>query len=239
MHCRPDGTPFYVGKGTERRVRHFGPRNAYYKNIVAKYGTRNLLVGALECSSAEAAYELEAGLIKCLRRSGVALCNLTAGGDGGRSPAEETRKRLSEAAKKRGVSEACHAARVKAKTGVSPSAEQRAKQSAAMIGKKFTDEHRRNISIGAKKRGMLPATLEAAHAALRNRVQSEEEKTKRSEAFVKTMYARGLVRAVRVGGVEYPSIVLACKAIGSSPSAMVQALKRGGRTKGLVVEYVP
>jgi hypothetical protein len=179
IHCKPTGVPFYVGKGALRRAKYLGERNQHHQNIVAKYGKENILVGMLECSTPEIAYDLEAGIIKCLRRSGVDLCNLTAGGDGGRSPSEETRKRLSDAAKKRGVSEACHAARVIAKTGKALSDEQKKKQSETMKGIVFSEEHRRNISIGAKKRGMLFEVLAKAHAASRGRVQSSEERAKR------------------------------------------------------------
>jgi hypothetical protein len=161
IHCKPDGTPFYVGKGALRRAKYLGERNQHHKNIVAKYGSGSILKGMFECSTAAIAFELESGIIKCLRRAGIKLCNLTAGGDGGKSPSEETRKRMSEAGKKRGVSEACHAARVLAKTGKPISDEQKKKQSIAMTGKIFTDEHRKNISISAKKRGM-----QAAHAGL-------------------------------------------------------------------------
>lgn len=157
VHCKPDGTPFYVGKGAWRRVRYFGERNPHHRNVVAKYGRDNLLYGAMECSDDATAYALEAGLIKCLQRSGVQLVNRTAGGDGGRSPTPDTRQRLSEAAKKRGVSAACHAAKVAAKRGKPLSPEQRELLRQRALGRVFTEEHRRNISLSAKKRGMAAA----------------------------------------------------------------------------------
>jgi hypothetical protein len=160
IHCKPTGVPFYVGKGALRRAKYLGERNQHHQNIVAKYGSENILIGTMECSTPEIAYDLEAGIIKCLRRSGVELCNLTAGGDGGRSPSEETRKRLSEAAKKRGVSEACQLAKVAAKKGKVLSEEQKEKLRQKQLGRVFSEEHRKNISISAKKRGMV-----ACHAA--------------------------------------------------------------------------
>jgi len=196
IHCKPTGVPFYVGKGALRRAKYLGERNQHHQNIVAKYGAENILIGLLECSTPAIAYDLESGIIKCLRRSGVELCNLTAGGDGGRSPSEETRKRLSEAAKKRGVSEACHTARVIAKTGKALSEEQKKKQSEAMKGIVFSEEHRRNISIGAKKRGMSFEVLEKAHAASRGRVQSPEERAKRGLAIKNALAAK---KANKVG----------------------------------------
>lgn len=156
IHCKPDGTPFYVGKGALRRVKYFGERNPHHQNIVKKYGKENLLYGMLECSSANIALQLEQGIIKCLQRSGYSLCNLTAGGDGGRSPAPETRAKLSAAAKKRGVSEACQEAKIRAKKGRPISEEQKAKLKIALTGKVFSDLHRKNISESAKRRGISP-----------------------------------------------------------------------------------
>jgi hypothetical protein len=161
IHCKPDGTPFYVGKGAWRRVRYYGERNPHHKNVVAKYGKENLFYGALECSNDKTAYTLEQGLIKCLRRSDVSLVNRTDGGDGGRNPTPETRAKLSEAAKKRGVSAACHEAKVKAKKGKPLTAEHKELLRQRQKGKIFTEEHRKNISISAKKRGM-----DAARAGL-------------------------------------------------------------------------
>ena len=154
VHCKPDGTPFYVGKGTLRRAKYLGERNAYHKNITAKYGKTNILIGTMECSNEKTAFELEKGIIKCFKNMGISLTNFTDGGEGGTNPCEETRKRLSEAAKKRGVSKACQEAKVLAKKGKPLSVEQRLKQSEAMKGIKFTDEHRKNISDSAKKRGI-------------------------------------------------------------------------------------
>jgi hypothetical protein len=85
VHCRPDGTPFYVGKGSFKRsniILNKHLRNAYHQNIVKKHGKGSILVGRLECSSEEIAFELEKGLIKCLRNSGASLTNLTDGGEG-------------------------------------------------------------------------------------------------------------------------------------------------------------
>jgi hypothetical protein len=172
IHCKPDDTPFYVGKGAWRRVRYFGERNPHHKNIVTKYGAKNLSYGALECSDDETAYELERGLIKCLRRSGVSLVNRTEGGDGGRNPTPETKTRLSEAAKKRGVSAACYEARNAALKGKRLSQEHRELLRQRQTGRLFTEEHRRNISISAKKRGM-----EAAQKGLAAKRAREKEKT--------------------------------------------------------------
>lgn len=82
VHCRPDGSVFYVGKGTHKRMRLFAQRNKYHKNVVKKYGRDNILMGKLECSSNEIAFDLERGLIKCLKRMGANLTNMSDGGEG-------------------------------------------------------------------------------------------------------------------------------------------------------------
>jgi hypothetical protein len=154
IHCKPDGTPFYVGKGALRRVKRLGERNQHHTAVVEKYGRANILIGKLECSSDEIAFQLEKGIIKCFKYAGIKLCNYTAGGDGGLSPIPETRKKLSEAAKKRGISEACKKAKIEALKGKSLSEEHKELLRIRQTGKVFSEEHRKNISISAKKRGM-------------------------------------------------------------------------------------
>jgi hypothetical protein len=159
IHCKPNGTPFYVGKGALRRAKYLGERNPYHQSIVAKYGKENILIGMMECSNSSIAFELEKGLIKCLKASGAKLSNFTDGGEGGKNPTPETRKRLSDAAKKRGISDACKEAKVAALKGKKLSEEHKEKLKKAQTGKIFTEEHRRNISISAKKRGMEAARI--------------------------------------------------------------------------------
>lgn len=166
VHCKPNGTVFYVGKGALRRVKNLRERNPYHRRVVAKYGKSSILIGMMECSSEQIAFDLERGLIKCLKRQGVALVNCTDGGEGGSNPRPETRAKLSAAAKKRGVSEACRVASRAARKGQSLSEEQRQKQSEAMKGVVFTAEHRKSISISAKKRGISAATRAAQISAI-------------------------------------------------------------------------
>lgn len=83
VHCKPDGTPFYVGKGTVRRSNKLYGRNEHHTRTVEKYGKENILIGRMECSTDDIAFELERGIIKCLKRSGVELTNQTEGGLGG------------------------------------------------------------------------------------------------------------------------------------------------------------
>lgn len=152
IHCKPNGTPFYVGKGALRRAKYLGERNAHHKAIVNKYGRENILKGIIECTTDKIALELEVGIIKCLRRMGIKLANFTDGGEGTINPTPESRQRMSEAAKKRGVSEACKEAKIKALKGKPLTEEHKAKVAASLKGKIFTEEHKRNISISAKNR---------------------------------------------------------------------------------------
>lgn len=103
IHCKPDGTPFYVGKGVRTRYKNFTQRNERHKRIVNKYGKENILIGKIDCSSNDIALELEIGLIKCFRRMGVDLANLTDGGEGnvGWKCPESVRQAVAEANKRR------------------------------------------------------------------------------------------------------------------------------------------
>jgi len=83
IHFKPDGTPFYVGKGGGRRVASVNrPHNTRHTRTVHKYGAGSILIGSWECSSDDIAIQLEIGLIKRLRMAGVDLANNTNGGDG-------------------------------------------------------------------------------------------------------------------------------------------------------------
>lgn len=194
IHCKPDGTPFYVGKGALRRAKYFGERNDYHQAIVNKYGRKNILVGMWACSDHETAYELERGLIKRLRAMGTSLANFTAGGDGGKDPCPETRKRMSEAAKARGISEECRKASVSSRKGKPLSEKQKDKIRQRLLGKKFSEEHRLNISKSAKLRGMPQHVLEKAWSASRGRVRPKEERDKRAATLRATLAAKKRLR---------------------------------------------
>jgi hypothetical protein len=54
-------------------------------------------------------------------------------------------------------------------------------------GSVFSEEHRKNISASAKKRGVLRDTLEKAWAASRGRIRPPEETEKRRQALIATL----------------------------------------------------
>jgi hypothetical protein len=92
LHKRPDGTVFYVGKGSEYRANEFSPtrRTAHHNNIVAKHGRGNIKVQLIPCLYEREAFELEKALIGIYRSVG-GICNITSGGEGaaGRKASEK------------------------------------------------------------------------------------------------------------------------------------------------------
>lgn len=171
IHATPDGTPFYVGKGRGARWKLFGKdgaRSTWHTRITVKHSRENILVGKLDCSTESIAFDLERGLIKCLRRMGVKLCNLTDGGEGwsGASHTEDARIRIAKALSGRKrpphVGEAVRNARL----GKKQTPAHLAARSAGMKGHVVAEETRRligkkRIALAQKKRELLAATLPA------------------------------------------------------------------------------
>jgi hypothetical protein len=93
-HIRPDtGAIFYVGKGKEDRFKLRFSRNKYWQNVVNKAGgfeARKIVENIDE----ELALLVEVERIDQLRRLGVNLTNLTAGGEGCSNPTEEVRRKI-------------------------------------------------------------------------------------------------------------------------------------------------
>jgi hypothetical protein len=148
IHAKPDTVDasgiFYVGKGKGGRSHDLSPRNRHHGFVGNKYGKSNILVGKFEVSSEQIAFDLEIGIIKCLRRMGVELTNQTDGGDGisGFKASPEQRARHSEASKEVGARSEVIAARSKATTELNlarwADPEYKARTSAAMTGKPKT-----------------------------------------------------------------------------------------------------
>lgn len=150
LHSRPDGTPFYVGKGHGNRAHKFSVRNPHHKNIVAKYGKNNIIIGKLDCATEQIAFETEKWLIALLKSMGVKLANKTLGGEGstGLVWTEEGRARIS--------------ASLKGHKGTPWTEEQRAKFKAATTGRKRTPEQcakmgRKGKIVSAETREKLKA----------------------------------------------------------------------------------
>ena len=139
MHCKPDGNPFYIGKGTAKRSRDFyTTRNARHKSTVAKYGQDSILVRFMACVDESSALEMEKGLIKLFRTCGFDLANYTDGGDGvsGLRHSEEARKAMSAK-----------------RLGRKHTDSQKKSISMALLGKKkpaFSIEHKQKLGALAK-----------------------------------------------------------------------------------------
>lgn len=151
VHARPSTINahgiFYVGKGSLERSKRFYKRNPHHSNIVSKYGKENILVGTLPCSSEEIAFELEKGLIKCLRRMNVVLSNQTDGGEGfsGGRHTENSKKAISQAVKLRANEIAEQNKRVH--TGKKRSEETCKRIAAGNLGKTHSEETRNKLSL--------------------------------------------------------------------------------------------
>lgn len=187
LHCRPDGSPFYVGKGHGRRMHNLTDRTVWHKHVTTKYGAHNILIGKLDCSSEEIAFELEKGLIKCLRRMGHALVNLTEGGDGasGYVPTAETRARIAEAGRGRKASAETRAKRSatrKAQMLADPSIANN--MSAKLKGRKFSEETLARMRDSQRRSyATNPERGARIAAGNRGRTQSEESNQKRASTL--------------------------------------------------------
>lgn len=149
IHAKPEAVDasgvFYVGKGFKGRYRPLPARNRYHGFVLAKYGAENILTGKLDCSSEEISFELERGLIKCLKRAGAPLTNMTDGGEGssGYVMTDEAKAKISAASTENGRRPEIKAARsahsTKANNERWADPVYKARVSAAMRGKKKTN----------------------------------------------------------------------------------------------------
>lgn len=130
IHCKPDGTPFYVGKGRLNRAKYLSHRrNDHHKKIVAKYGKENIGVFIFPCDSEAQALADEMQHIAQLRKEGYELANYTDGGEGhsGLKWSEERRQKA--------------LGRPSWNKGLKMPAESRANMSAALVGNKRAVGH--------------------------------------------------------------------------------------------------
>lgn len=107
IHCKPNGDPFYVGKGCNGRGHSRRShdlkrsRNAHHQSVVAKYGAENIGIFVFDCESEEDALLSEIKAIRQFREEGFNLANATDGGEGscGLRPSSETRMKMSKSRK--------------------------------------------------------------------------------------------------------------------------------------------
>lgn len=153
---RPDGSPFYVGKGCGNRDVQPKKTNNIFMRTLAKIkrdGAEPLIVRWQDGLSENDAHRLEVTYIKLFGRrnneTGI-LSNLTDGGEGnsGWIPSTETRRKVSLS-----------------KIGKKPSAETREKISKSQLGRVHTDEARAKMSashLGVPKSEEVKAKMSGA-----------------------------------------------------------------------------
>jgi len=157
LHCRPDGTPFYVGKGHGKRASMFGQRNQHHRSIVSKHGADKIGVFVFPCASEAEAIADERQHIAQLRADGFDLANHTNGGEGvsGLRHSDASRQRMAAAKRGRTIPAATRAKMSAAQKCRAPvfgrkaSAETRQRMSSASAGRKrgpLSDKHRANLS---------------------------------------------------------------------------------------------
>jgi len=97
-HTKPDGTIFYIGKGSGVRAWKKTRRNNHWKNIVAKYTNYNVEILA-NWKTEQEAFEHEILLISCFKDMGYKLTNMTSGGEGtsGLKLTQEHKQKISDA----------------------------------------------------------------------------------------------------------------------------------------------
>jgi hypothetical protein len=195
-HAKPDGTVFYVGKGTEKRARNKRrSENSGHCTIVGKHGTAKIVACFYPCESEAHAFAEEIRMIAALRSRGIRLVNKTDGGEGasGHKASEETKRRLREAltGKKKSPEHIEKVAR--AHRGRKFSSEHIAKLKAAHTGKKLSQKHRQAMSAAQCRRLSDPgqrAILSAScRAAFEKRLEMFGEK-RSAESCAKSGAAR-------------------------------------------------
>jgi hypothetical protein len=170
---RPDGRPFYVGKGQGNRIHAHESfaRNGYKArrySIIRKIwreGGEVLKQKVFETESEDEAYDMERYLIASIGRENLANENDGGTWNYGYRPSVEVRAKMSRSMR-----------------GVKHSPEWHAKVQAAKIGKPRSEACKAKIRERLTGRTLPPEHVEAAAAGHRGQVRSEETKRRISEA---------------------------------------------------------
>lgn len=230
----------YIGmsrQGLNRPRQHAHPSSCARKTPVACWArairARGETYGILvleQCADLGSVAIAEAKWIAKLRSAGVALLNLTDGGEGMQNPSQEVRDRMSRdrTGKKRPPRSAEWCANIsKATKGRKMSAEQVEAMAARRRGRKASDATK--------------ATLRAAKARQREEGRltiSAEQRAKIAEA-AREQWRRQAVPVMDVTtGVVYPNQVSAAQAIGVTPPMVGHVLRgRAAHARGHVFRF--
>lgn len=193
LHCKPDGTPFYVGKGCARRAFHIGKpyfRNEHHLRVVEKYGRKNILIFVFPCESEEQAFADEIQQIAQLRLEGYVLANATNGGEGasGRVNTEIEKQAKRDWWKampeedKDTLREKLRIAQKERHESETP--DERRKRSSSMIGNKYGVGNKNHLGKKHSPETRLKMSLKKIGKPAHNKgaTHSEESKHKMSES---------------------------------------------------------
>ena len=138
LHCKPNGDPFYVGKGSGGRSHDLGRRNKQHRAIAKKHG---ISIFVFPCDSEKQAFADEVQQIAQFKREGFVLANWTDGGEG------------ASGAVRSAATKALMSANLVGNTrwvGRKHSDATKVKQSKASSGKPRSAEHAENLSKAIK-----------------------------------------------------------------------------------------
>ena len=163
-YLREDGTPYYIGKGKDKR--------AYKreKNDIKPPKDKSRIIYLKQNLTEEQAFRHEVYMIAMFGRKDLGtgiLHNRTNGGDGvsGAVVSDETKRKISETRK-----------------GITHSEESRRKMSEAHKGKTHSEESRRKISETRKGKTLSEETKRKLSEVRKGKTFSEEHKRKLSES---------------------------------------------------------
>lgn len=148
---KSDNTPFYVGKGMEKRYSCLHNRNKYFHNTLKKHGGYSVKIK--ENLTEDEALDLEKELIKEYRKV-FKLTNLVDGGLKGTTGLihnEITRSIISKKSKEQWKDPIKRARLIEARRKSHSTPEVRRKISEGSKGKILTEEHKKKISEGIKR----------------------------------------------------------------------------------------